>query len=148
MLTAKYDVATASEADTKELLAWLGISEFFASSLTHPIVVFFPRLSRLDSSRDFSLFFPLQAGEEFREFVWEKLQMSLTIINKTPWTLHQWWLDGTRGKKLEDIAPDGRYNMNTFLSHAFVYRPSFVQGNILNNEVRWGIVCHLYICMY
>jgi hypothetical protein len=104
-----------------------------------PTVAFIPRKAKLS---EFELWTPEadiasngQQGTDFRAFVWQRLKMTVKITNRTPWTLKQWWLDGYRGVTLEDIAPEKSYSVNTFLSHAFVYRASFVEGNVLNNQV-------------
>lgn len=73
---------------------------------------------------------------EYRDWIWSKLKMRVKIVNKTPWIIHHWWLDGMRAKKLSDIPVKHSYNLETFISHAFLYRPSIVEGKMLNNQVR------------
>ena len=141
MITTKIDLADETE-ESRQIQDLLNVSfdpKNPKSKLQCPTVAFFPRKSTLST---FELWTPEQdlqtnakEGSDFRSFVWHRLKMSVTITNKTPWTLKQWWLDGFRGVVLEDIEPDQSYTTNTFLSHAFVYRASFVEGNILNNQV-------------
>jgi hypothetical protein len=61
--------------------------------------------------------------------------MAITIDNQTPYTLHVWWLDGNLGKKQPDMLPKTSITMNTFISHTFIGRADFVEGNTLTNEV-------------
>jgi len=143
MITTKVDLADNTEG-SKQLQDLLNIN-FNAkdkkSVAQCPTIAFFPRKTNL---QEFDLWNPTmetpasrgKPASDFRSWVWQRLKMSIKITNRTPWTLKQWWLDGYRGVVLDDIAPDATYSANTFLSHAFVYRASFVEGNLLNNQVR------------
>jgi curved DNA-binding protein CbpA len=146
MITTKIDLADETEGsrEIQDLLKVAFDAKDVKSKQHCPTVAFFPRKARLE---DFELWTPEKElnsnGREgdLRSFVWQRLKMSITIRNRTPWTLKQWWLDGFRGVVLDDIAPDQTYTANTFLSHAFVYRASFVEGNLLNNQVNIVFGC-------
>jgi hypothetical protein len=138
MLTVKLDINGINHVDgDDEMRVWLrgiGIDIYSISSKGSaqcPTIAFFPKSGVIGNPDLWNR----GSTQEFREWVWEKLKMSVTIENKTPWVIQQWWLDGSRGKKLDDIQPDMKYNMETFLSHTFIYRASYVEGNLLNNEV-------------
>mmetsp|Transcript_20400 Transcript_20400/g.45999 ORF Transcript_20400/g.45999 Transcript_20400/m.45999 type:complete len:234 (+) Transcript_20400:705-1406(+) len=133
MVTTKIDLAAQSQG-TKELQELLGVDFQGPNKAKCPSVAFFPRKSSLRTFEVYSAADEAFKGVEFREFVWQRLKMTVTIINRTPWKLNQWWLDGMRGKKLDDIEPGASYTTQTFLSHSFVYRASFVEGNGLNNQ--------------
>lgn len=60
--------------------------------------------------------------------------MRITFQNKTPWTLTQYWLDGTRGRQLDSINPDHQFGHDTFVSHSFFLRADFVTGYTLTND--------------
>jgi curved DNA-binding protein CbpA len=74
--------------------------------------------------------------DQFREWVWPQLKMTVTVINSTPWELSSWWIDGTRGHQQEPLAVGDSVTLNTFISHSFFYRVSWVTGRTLTNEVR------------
>lgn len=140
VITTKIDLASETEG-SRQLQDLFGVSFDMKDPKTKqrcPTVAFIPRKAKLT---DFELWTPevelASGGREgdFRAFVWQRLKMTVTLTNRTPWTLKQWWLDGYRGVALEDIAPNESYMVNTFLSHAFVYRAAFVEGKVLNNQV-------------
>ena len=135
LITLKLDLHGAP-AEGLELARHLGIHFDHREGAGHrtncPAVAFFPRRGTLS---DFQVWSGRPTEGELREWVWDKLQMKVTIVNKTPWNLSQWWLDGNRGVKREDLRPDEKASINTYLSHAFLFRPDFVAGNALNNEV-------------
>lgn len=137
MLVTKIDLAQGTQI-SKDLADLLGIDFEGDNKVRCPAVALFPRHSRLTAFDIWSLSEQDDPTKtEFREWVWHKLRMQITFKNKTPWTLHQWWLDGTRGKQLENIEPEGEYGCNTFISHSFLFRASFVEGRMLNNEVTY-----------
>lgn len=111
-----------------------------------PIILF---LSRNFLVNDYSVwnYETAQSKVEYRDWIWSKLKMHVKIINKTPWIIHHWWLDGMRGKKLTDIPINHSYNLETFISHAFLYRASIVEGNTLNNEVSYFLSSNTYYSM-
>ena len=74
-------------------------------------------------------------SEDFRTYVWQQLKVQVTFVNRSPWVVHYWWLDGTLGRRQEDIPTDNRQTVNTFLSHSFYFRAAHVLGNRLTNEV-------------
>ena len=72
--------------------------------------------------------------EKFHSWIWSLLQMKVNIVNKSPWTVSQWWLDGYRGIRRNDIEPEEKVSVKTYVSHSFFFRASWVQGNTLTNE--------------
>jgi hypothetical protein len=103
-----------------------------------PLILFLPRHQTTELLL-YSVWKPSSGDQEqvmeFHEWVWGMLKMRVKIVNKTPWVVHHWWLHGTRGKKLDDIAVGQTYELQTFISHTFIYRSSDVEGNALNNQV-------------
>lgn len=73
-------------------------------------------------------------NEAFKEYVWPALKIKVRFVNRSPWPLDFWWIDGARGVKQPVLEVGGSYETDTFLSHTFVFRPSFVEGNALTNE--------------
>ena len=77
--------------------------------------------------------------------------MKVTLTNDSPHELQLWWLDGTRGVDKGTIQPGGQYKLQTYISHSFFARPSFVGGNTLTNEsgLLWyghvSYVCHVCV---
>lgn len=127
----KIDLAPGNNAGSEaisEIQNYFGVM----SEHTCPSVVFFPRGKEI---LDFQIW-EKESKEEFRSFVWDRLTMTVTFRNKTPWILRQFYLNGNRGIAKESIAVGGGYEVNTFLSHAFMFVASHVEGNRLNNEVR------------
>ena len=139
MITTKIDLAIETE-ESKQIEDFFNIHYNKQKQQQNcPTIAFFPRKSKLE---EFELWTPekdLKSNgkleNDFRSFVWQRLKMTIKITNYTPWTLKQWWLDGYRGVVLDDIKTQESYTANTYLSHAFVYRASFVEGNVLNNQV-------------
>lgn len=135
LVALKLDLNNVGE-DGLLLASHLGIQFSYHNGdipvISCPAVAMFSRKGTLN---DYKVWSNKPHEGEFRDWVWGQLQMTFWIVNKTPWTLNQWWLDGTRGMKREDLLPGARFNINTYLSHAFIFRPSFVGGNALNNEV-------------
>lgn len=84
-------------------------------------------------------------SESFREYVWQQLQITVTFVNRSPWIVHFWWLDGLNGKKKEDIQVGAMQVVNTFLSHSFYFRAEHVKGYMLTNEVLPLLLPHYYI---
>lgn len=142
VVATKIDLAEETEG-SRQVQDLFGISfdrKDPKAKLQCPTVVLVPRRAKLTS---FELWTPqaelesnAKQGTDLRAFVWQRLKMTVTVTNRTPWKLKQWWLDGFRGVVLDDIPPDKSYVVNTFLSHAFVYRAAFVEGNVLNNQAR------------
>ena len=60
--------------------------------------------------------------------------MKVTLSNQSPHELKLWWLDGQRGVDKGTIQPGDEYRLQTYISHTFFARPSFVEGNTLTNE--------------
>ena len=61
--------------------------------------------------------------------------MNVYFVNKTPYVLQLYWLDGNRGKEQSQILAGNSYMLSTFISHSFFARASFVEGYSLTNEV-------------
>jgi hypothetical protein len=76
-----------------------------------------------------------KSADTFMSWVWPLLKMNVYLINNTPYDLTLYWLDGNRGIKQPDIRAGDTYKINTFISHSFYARASFVGGNRLTNEV-------------
>jgi hypothetical protein len=144
LVALKLDVFSAGQ-EGLSLARQLGIQFSLQDSnlpvMSCPAVAMFPRKGTL---KEFKIWSNKPNEGEFRDWVWGHLQMTLWIVNKTPWTLNQWWLDGSRGIKRDDLEPGARISINTYLSHAFIFRPYFVGGNALNNEVS---TCDIYISL-
>lgn len=142
MLTTKIDLADDTEG-SKQIQDMLDIDfdpKDPRSVAQCPKIAFFPRRSNLQASEVWNPTMETpatrtQPASDFRSWVWQRLKMSIKFTNRTPWKLKQWWLDGYRGVVLDEIEPGATYSTNTYLSHAFVYRASFVEGNLLNNQV-------------
>lgn len=77
-------------------------------------------------------------SDTFRSYVWQQLKVTVTFVNRSPWVVHNWWLDGTFGRRQEDIPAGHRQTVNTFLSHNFYFRAEHVLGNRLTNEVEFN----------
>lgn len=139
MLAVKIDVHEISERFTSQLSEmFTSISDISKSAC--PSFAFLPRgiPSYLDPKKENQSKYEtknFKDTEPFCNWVWAQLKMKITIVNKTPWILNQWFLDGYRGVKKEDIQVDQVTVINTFLSHVFVFRPTHVIGNRLTNEV-------------
>jgi hypothetical protein len=82
----KVDLALDTQA-SKELADLLHL-DFAANKASCPSIAFFPRKSPL-STATAEVFDSAFKGKEFREFVWQRLKMSVTITNRTPWKLNQ-----------------------------------------------------------
>jgi hypothetical protein len=164
MIATQIDLALETQG-SKEIQDLLGLHSGGASAAytmadttSCPVIAFFPRKSTLsnfelwtvgDEQKSHTTDAKTQqkVPNEFRSWVWQRLKMTVSVVNRTPWTLKQWWLDGQRGVQLADIAPDQEYRSNTYLSHTFVYRPSFVEGNVLNNQVlHLLLLCIAFSC--
>jgi curved DNA-binding protein CbpA len=149
MIVGKVDIAVKSKA-TEDLLRFFGINSIdFEKNC--PSIAFIPRGTNInlitntkkqeeqqkqekEQTNSFkAMYFP--SSTKFQSWVWSQLKMQVTIINKTSWLLHQWWLDGLRGEKQNDVAIGGSTVIDTFISHTFFFRADFVIGKILSNEV-------------
>ena len=134
MLTAKADMHSSNGEDRgnlKLLAEKFGVPELNAQNC--PSIVFMPRGG---SVHDKYHSVHMATSDDFRLYVWSRLQMTVKFVNKTPWVLKYWWVDGFNGKAQEDILVDDVITVTTFLSHAFFFRADFVEGYLLNNEVR------------
>jgi hypothetical protein len=133
MHTAKVDLkGDGSEGNLKTLSEKFGIRGGALAAQTCPSIAFMPRGGSVHDIYK-ALYFP--TSEDFRNYVWSQLKMTVTFINKTRWTLQYWWLDGFRGNAQKDIPPQKSMLVSTFLSHSFFFRASIVDGFLLNNEV-------------
>jgi hypothetical protein len=137
LITLKFDLSdplvNQNEEEMMKLLTHFNLTKEEINSHC-PLIVFLPRHQSSDA-KVFSIWKDEELKIEFHEWVWGMLKMSVKIINKTPWVLHHWWIHGNRGNKLADIPVGDSYHLQTFISHAFLYRPSIVEGNALNNQV-------------
>jgi hypothetical protein len=125
-----------SDSAAGRLAAALGLAPSFSGSAQQcPQIVLLSKGLELQHGRvaPTKAFSP-QTAEQFSEWVWPQLSISVTFVNKSLWPLSFWWLDGTLGKRLKELAVGERYQAHTFLSHVFILRPTFVEGNALTNE--------------
>jgi hypothetical protein len=143
----KIDLAPGNNAGSdsiKEIQEYFGVN----SEQTCPSVVFFQRGKEI---LDFEIW-EKSNKQDFRSFVWDRLKMTVTFTNKTPWVLKQFYLDGNRGIQKDSIKPGLGYKVNTFLSHAFMFVAEHVSGQRLNNEVsklyKRLHICVMYLCAY
>ena len=51
------------------------------------------------------------------------------MLNRTPYDLSLWWLDGQRGIEKEDIKKGAAYVINTYISHTFFARAKVSKTN-------------------
>lgn len=161
MLAVKIDMHEISQRFTAQLAElFTNIQEISQSAC--PSFAFLPRgiPAYLDPKKEDRTIYETKNFKDtdpFRAWVWAQLQMKITIVNKTPWVLKQWFLDGYRGVKKEDVLVDHEIVIKTFLSHIFIFRPAHVEGNRLTNEV--GNFCflvsivlnhlfHSFLCAY
>lgn len=101
-----------------------------------PTIVMIPRgVSINDISGKHSVLIAPKSAEQFMQWVWPQLKMNVLLENQTPYNIQLYWLDGARGKDQALIPAGGSYTIDTFISHSFYGRASFVKGNILTNEV-------------
>jgi curved DNA-binding protein CbpA len=101
-----------------------------------PTILFIPRgtnISNLNAAHN--IIKKPASADVFMQWVWPQLKMKVTFLNKTPWPVQIYWLDGNLGKKLPDIPKDDSYVTDTFISHSFYFRADFVEGYSLTNEV-------------
>jgi curved DNA-binding protein CbpA len=142
MLTLKFDINTAgATGDHEKNIEMMKLLNHFNLTTEEinfycPIIIFLPR-HQTETANIFSIWKDDSKNKpiEFHEWVWGMLKMTVRITNKTPWVLHHWWIHGNRGNKLADIPIGDSYQLQTFISHAFLYRPAIVEGNALNNQV-------------
>jgi len=144
MLAVKIDMHEISQRFTSQLSGLFSSipssSSSSSSDMSCPSFAFLPRgiPSYLDPKKENRIIYETMSFKDtdpFRAWVWAQLKMKITVVNKTPWVLNQWYLDGYRGVKKEDVGVDQAISINTFLSHVFVFRPVHVSGNRLTNEV-------------
>lgn len=131
MQTLKIDLAPGNNAGSdaiREIQDYFGVK----TDQTCPSVVLFTRGKEI---LDFEIW-DKSSSEDFRSFVWDRLKMTVTFENKTPWKLKQFYLDGNRGIQKDSISPGDGYIVSTYLSHAFMFVADHVVGTRLNNEVR------------
>lgn len=130
------DIIVVGRVDVKDAASVKLAKHFGVSGLENaPMCPAFVMLNRGDT------LFPRHApspqrfasAEAFSAFVWPLLKVSVTFINDSPWELDFWWLDGTLGQKVAILQVGERYAASTFLSHTFIFRPTFVEGHSLTN---------------
>lgn len=137
LMTFKVDISqsTTSATDVLALLSHFQLSYDDVNS-DCPIIVFLPRQQPILTLSQYEIWKPSSSTVAYYyDWVWSLLKMKLRIVNKTPWVIHQWWIHGNRGTKLDSIPVGEVYSLQTFISHAFIYRADFVEGNALNNQV-------------
>lgn len=104
--------------------------------MKHPTIVMIPRgISLSDANLKHNILHAPKNADAFMQWVWPLLKMNVFFVNKTPYTLQLYWLDGSRGKEQSHIAAGDSYMINTFISHSFFARALFVEGYSLTNEV-------------
>ena len=91
VVAVKVDLADDTQ-DTRDLARHLGIGFEGARQRTRcPAVAFFPRKATLDTFDVWSMSAEDDPSHsEFRTWVWQRLRMTVSVRNRTPWTLHQW----------------------------------------------------------
>lgn len=118
--------------DLIEIATFFGVHQ----TLRCPTIVMIPRgISVEDIGYHFKILKEPKSAEEFMQWVWPLLKMNIFFVNKSPFPLRFYWLDGSRGKELSVVNVDETYAVNTFISHSFYARADFVDGRILTNEV-------------
>lgn len=130
MQVLKIDLAPGNNAGSfaiQEMQNYFGVK----SEQTCPSVAFFERGKEI---LDFEIWEKANV-QDLRSFVWDRLKMSVTFINKTPWNLKQFYLNGNSGIQKDSIASGQGYKINTYLSHAFMFVADHVVGKRLNNAV-------------
>jgi len=124
-----------SDSAAGRLAAALGLAPSFSGAAQCPQVVLLSKGLELEHGRvAHAQAYSPPSAELFSEWVWPQLSISVTFVNKSLWPLSFWWLDGTLGKRLKELEVGERYQAHTFLSHVFILRPTFVEGNSLTNE--------------
>lgn len=124
--------STKHLSDTESFRSW--VRERVEGAPIHPLDCLLKVTLCLSTSLS-SIFFCLSRQ------VWQQLKMSVTIVNRTPWVVHSWWVDGHRGVRKDNLEVGARYPISTFISHTFFFRADFVEGNALTNEVSGHCKC-------
>jgi len=132
MAVGKVDVTTP---EGRKLAEAFGVTFNYRGKMDEsrcPLLSLIPRHASLEGRLPPASFFA--DSDEYRNWVWKQLKMTVDFINTTPWTVHYWWLDGYRGMRQPDIEPGNSTRVNTFISHSFFFRAGHVTGNTLTNE--------------
>lgn len=132
------DISGGTNTGAMDLSDYFGVLDKNGEepALRCPTIVIVPRnLHASRINKDHAVLYEPQTAEAFMQWIWPQLKMNVYFENKTPWTVHVYWLDGNIGKKQPDIAAGSTYFINTFISHSFYMRASFVEGYSLTNEV-------------
>lgn len=122
------------EVDSSDLSS-LRIANYFSVDVSRrcPAIVMMNRKQKISSINSCPVHY-FQTSDEFHRLVWPSLKIQVTFINRSLWPLDFWWLDGNVGQRLGVLSINGEYTTDTYLSHTFIFRPTFVEGNSLTNE--------------
>jgi len=135
VLTGKIDLNSSgrNREGRRQLGTFFGFNDGKIGPHDCPTVMLLPRGGRLSERRETTKQHVSQS-EDFRDFIWPQLKMTVLFENTTPWILSWWWLNGFQGEALPDILIGETTISETFLSHSFFFRAKFVEGHALTNE--------------